>query len=741
MNCGSKIEHEAFLAHWLSRFVFPVYDLDTIGRNVLPIAVRLARGIKLALAPAVLATIYKNLSSLKGALVASRKLETRKGKNVFEVKLTAPLQLIQAWVWERFLALRPKPNSTKLGEPRLARWHDLKKVGTMNVLLAIDRAAKDFTWRPYMRAENSSLPHMTYKEKEYWVLVDSCLGDEFEGLVRCLRTSELVGLEVGCIEQYLPHRVAMQFGMDQDVPGCVARVNERTDIAWSNYTRTIGDAILYIPARLFESDVTTRYMKWWKKLRFTRSGMTETRKEGKSTSRGPKIEEMKGFYKMKSVDDALASPSGLPPKSNSMKAGVSGIKDNNTVRKKEEINGIRLPQKDAQRISLSSANDGTMDDFHEHGISEKSKREVMVIISGKKSDKDGTTKAGSEVNDTPKGYRREEMEGFFKVESVDDVLAPPPDFPTKPNSMKAGVSDTKDNIVGKFFKEESDGMRLLQKGAQRKNTLSCANDGTKDDFHGHGISEISKREVMEIISGKKSDKDGSTKAGSDGTTMSKGSKREEMEGFFKMKSVEDVLAPPPGFPPKTNSMKAGVSCIKDNSIVGKNFKEESNGIRLTQKDAQRKSTSSCTIHGTKDDFHGHDISERSKNKVTESLSGKKSVKVALVPPPPDFSPKRTRVEAGDSGFKDKETGVEMFVVESDVNSQPQDEPAEPELENECAGLKKSWLDAVNYRSEEHAESCCQTTLEAPGMGLEERICTIEKLCAWLKAGNCCLGDI
>ncbi|CAA3004978.1 Hypothetical predicted protein [Olea europaea subsp. europaea] len=511
----------------------------------------------------------------------------------------------------------------------------------------------------------------------------------------------------------------------------------------ANFAGKIGDAILYIPARLFESDVTIRYMKWWKKLRFTRIGMTEIREGGKSTSRGSEIEERKGFSKMKSVNDALASPSGFPPKPNSTKAGVSGIEDN-IIGKifKEESDGIRLPQNDTQRKStLSCDKDGTKDDFHGNSTSAMSKRGVTETISGKKSGKDGTTKVDSEGNTTSKGHEREEIKGFLKMKSVDDVLAPPASIPPKPNSTKAGVSGIKGNVAGKFFEEESGGIRLPQKDTPRKSTSSCANDGTKDDFHGNSISETSKREATEIILGKKSGKDVTNKAGSDGKSMSKGSKREETEGFFKMESVEDVLAPPPGFPPKPNSMKAGVSCIKDKSIVGKILREDSNGIRLPQKDAQRKSTLSCTIDGNKDDFHGHDNSERSKRKVTESLSRKKSIKDALVPPPPGSSPKRTRVEAGDSGFKDKETGVEMFVVESDVNSQPQDEPAEPDLENKSAGPKKSWRAAVNYRSEGHAESCSQTTLEAPGMGLEERICTIEKLCAWLKSGNCCLGDI
>lgn len=49
----------------------------------------------------------------------------------------------------------------------------------------------------------------------------------------------------------------MQFGFDQDVPACVNH-------AWRNYDRPIKDANLYIPSRLFESDISTRYLEWWK---------------------------------------------------------------------------------------------------------------------------------------------------------------------------------------------------------------------------------------------------------------------------------------------------------------------------------------------------------------------------------------------------------------------------------------------------------------------------------------------
>ncbi|XP_075669686.1 uncharacterized protein LOC142639378 [Castanea sativa] len=63
---------------------------------------------------------------------------------------------------------------------------------------------------------------------------------------------------------YLPHRVALQFGIDQDLPGHVARYNMSPGIAWSHYSRSIGDAKLYIPPHLFEADVTMGYFEWWK---------------------------------------------------------------------------------------------------------------------------------------------------------------------------------------------------------------------------------------------------------------------------------------------------------------------------------------------------------------------------------------------------------------------------------------------------------------------------------------------
>ncbi|GAV68630.1 PMD domain-containing protein, partial [Cephalotus follicularis] len=111
--------------------------------------------------------------------------------------------------------------------------------------------------RPYTKTLNNWDFPKFYEGKGMWVSVDPDLDDELQSFARCLRGSELVGLN--CIEQYLPHRVAKQFGLDQDLPGYVARANDSAnsrEIAWSNYSRPISDVKLYIPSRLFEADVT-----------------------------------------------------------------------------------------------------------------------------------------------------------------------------------------------------------------------------------------------------------------------------------------------------------------------------------------------------------------------------------------------------------------------------------------------------------------------------------------------------
>lgn len=155
---------------------------------------------------------------------------------------------MQIWAWEKFIGLRPKPNSIKIGEPRFARW-DKTSMSVENVRRVPDSARNSFDWRPYAKALRNWNLNEFYKDKKTWVAVDSDLSEELEAFARCLRITVLVGLD--CVEHYLPNWVAMQFGIDQDLPGRVAQAEESVPVAWSNYSKSIGYANLYVPSRLF----------------------------------------------------------------------------------------------------------------------------------------------------------------------------------------------------------------------------------------------------------------------------------------------------------------------------------------------------------------------------------------------------------------------------------------------------------------------------------------------------------
>ncbi|KAK6269716.1 hypothetical protein POUND7_006821 [Theobroma cacao] len=169
-----EYEHVAFLSFWLSRYVFPSLPEKIVAKHVFPVAIHLSSNTRMALAPAVLASLYKNLTLLKNQAMSSRE----------EMSMTAsgPLRLLQLWAFERFPSLGPD--------------------------------------------------------------------EDLKSFARCLHTSLLVGLD--CKEEYLPHRVAMQFGYDQDLPAAFPVCS----MPWEN-------ARFAVPPRSFEPCASVRYFNWW----------------------------------------------------------------------------------------------------------------------------------------------------------------------------------------------------------------------------------------------------------------------------------------------------------------------------------------------------------------------------------------------------------------------------------------------------------------------------------------------
>jgi len=258
-NSGSEIEHEAFLATWLS--MAGLSPNGCVSKLAFPIAINLARGNPMALGPPVLASIYQDLSLLKKTIVGLAKKLLLGDNMELEVTLRSPFYLVQIWVWERFKNLQPQPSLINPENSWLYRWHKVKPLKIDNARLALDSAMNHFRWRPYVQYAGRF--KVFYPENETLVPLGKDLDKELVSFVTCLRVSVLVGIE-STVEKYMPHRVAMQFGMDQDVPGCVPRFHGSKEFAWKNYCRPISATKLYFPARLFEGDVTTRYAKWWK---------------------------------------------------------------------------------------------------------------------------------------------------------------------------------------------------------------------------------------------------------------------------------------------------------------------------------------------------------------------------------------------------------------------------------------------------------------------------------------------
>nr|VDC64947.1 unnamed protein product [Brassica rapa] len=246
-----ELEHVAFLALWLSYFVFPTRYYQ-INEAVFPVAVHLASGVRIALAPAVLAHLYADLTLLKD--------HTRDFSND-KIELNALFKLVQVWTWERFKELRPKDTNPLLkGQIRLARWDDVKE-GNNDVRRILDNSS--FEWRPFTNTvKNWEVPKF-YPEKAMWVPIGPELDEEFISFARCIKVSELVGMD--CVEHYFPNRVAAQFGLLQDVPCLVNRSNLSEEEAWDEYDKPIEDLTLFIPSRSAVPRVTSVFCDWWRK--------------------------------------------------------------------------------------------------------------------------------------------------------------------------------------------------------------------------------------------------------------------------------------------------------------------------------------------------------------------------------------------------------------------------------------------------------------------------------------------
>ncbi|KAL5164874.1 hypothetical protein HKD37_18G050108 [Glycine soja] len=275
INSGSEVEHEAFLATWLSMIGFS--SIGLVSTLVFPIAVHLGRGNPIALGPAVLASLYKDLTLLKNTVVGMTEQLVLGYKLELEVTLQSPFYLVQIWVWERFKNLQPQPRLNNHEDPMMFRCHKVKALKIDNVRLALDSAMKKYAGKF----------KVFYSENENLVLLNTDLDKEPTGL---LRISLLVGIK-------------------------------------STIKKPMCDGNLYFPARLFEGDITTL-------METICNGSSGFCKEywRKRSPRSPQVSKAN-----KNGNDADVPPGSPPKLGTTVCLGKSGDDDSNARKCKNDV--------------------------------------------------------------------------------------------------------------------------------------------------------------------------------------------------------------------------------------------------------------------------------------------------------------------------------------------------------------------------------------------------------------------
>ncbi|XVE80357.1 hypothetical protein DITRI_Ditri14bG0133200 [Diplodiscus trichospermus] len=261
MEEDKEYEHVAFLSLWLSRYVFPSLPEKVVSKQVFPVAIHLSSETRIALAPEVLASLYKNLTLLKNQAMSSSE----------EMTASGPLKLLQLWDFERFPFLGPStPNTLQPEEPRAARFHRL------NAKISLLQLPDNFRWRPYIADLKNWVHPSYYKETKMLAFYCGESDEELKSFARCLLTTTLVGID--CEEKYLPQRVAMHFGYDQDLPANFFPVS---NVSWEN-------AMFAVLPRSFQPCVSDRYSNWWTRSMLARKEAMRDVK-GNENRRSPSV--------------------------------------------------------------------------------------------------------------------------------------------------------------------------------------------------------------------------------------------------------------------------------------------------------------------------------------------------------------------------------------------------------------------------------------------------------------------
>ncbi|KAK9277971.1 hypothetical protein L1049_027528 [Liquidambar formosana] len=340
----SDYELEAFIAYWLCRHVLEGGPEDGINGWVFPLAIRLAGGTRLALAPLFLGTLYHRLDMIK------------RSKGRYVVNTYVSTSLLQLFLYEHFRGYAPAPTKLPATEkvkvvesgkrvtkevpcaaPRAIRWADPNKKKLSDYI----DVAQSFIPRPYVTAipgvkwlncsleADLTIEFATFQGEVppmYNVYLANLLPGDLPTAVENMATAVF----------YPADRVARQLGFDQGVPhifkpgGHHGAADARFTYAQLPLLRKMAKKIMF-PGKPRVGICSDEYAKFWVKVLQSYKDLVKSPAQviptaiinsGDYSLRLPSRREVKG--KGKEAEEEKVMPS-KPSKCPSTKAELSSF--------------------------------------------------------------------------------------------------------------------------------------------------------------------------------------------------------------------------------------------------------------------------------------------------------------------------------------------------------------------------------------------------------------------------------
>ncbi|KAK9293241.1 hypothetical protein L1049_021232 [Liquidambar formosana] len=216
-EAGSPYVLEAFIAMWLSKFIFPGPPSEGISAHVFPLAIKIAKGKCFSLATVYLATLYRRLD-----MVVEEAVRGSKGSNAHACYVDTGF--LQMFLWERFPFYAPKRAEylTNRFIPRAWCWSDVYPLKNFQAHLDME---DHFTFRPYstVPAGVNPVKASAYEGRKINLNQREQISDDaFIALIMLLPYTFISLVDEGNDDNfspilYRPERVARQFGLDQGI--------------------------------------------------------------------------------------------------------------------------------------------------------------------------------------------------------------------------------------------------------------------------------------------------------------------------------------------------------------------------------------------------------------------------------------------------------------------------------------------------------------------------------------------